>query len=141
MSAYRIPVVNGTYDVSLLEAETYFTAAGKRVFSVTAEGRTVAKDVDVFARAGGKDKAFWIQFTTTVTDGWLDLGFTASVNHPKVNGISVLPAGSSLARTVADRGPARHRRRRRRRQEMDTLTHLTPIQQSDGARAGVVGNG
>ena len=95
MSAYRIPVVNGTYDVTLLEAETYFTAAGKRVFSVTAEGRTVAKDVDVFARAGGKDKAYWIKFTTTVADGWLDLGFTASVNHPKVNGISVLPAGSA----------------------------------------------
>src|SRR4051812_32369909 len=92
MSAYRIPVVNGKYAVTLLEAETYFSAPNKRVFSVTAEGHTVAKNVDVFALAGGKNKAYWIKFTTTVTDGKLDLGFSASVNYAKVNGISVVPA-------------------------------------------------
>jgi hypothetical protein len=95
MSAYRIPVVNGKYDVVLLEAETYFAAVNKRVFSVTAEGRTVAKDVDLFALAGGKNRAYWIKFTTTVADGQLDLGFTASVNYAKVNGISVVPASTT----------------------------------------------
>jgi hypothetical protein len=95
MSAYHIPVVNGTYKVNLLEAETYFGAAGKRVFSVTAEGQTVAKNVDIFKLAGGKDVAYWIKFTTTVTDGKLDLGFTASVNYAQVNGIVVQPAVTS----------------------------------------------
>src|SRR3954467_4730280 len=81
MSAYRIPVVNGTYDVTLPEAEIYFKAAGKRVFSVTAEGNTVATNVDVFKLAGGMNRAYWIKFRTTVTDGALDLGFKASVNY------------------------------------------------------------
>src|SRR3954466_12532186 len=92
MTAYNIPVVNGTYDVSLLEAETYFNAAGKRVFSVTAEGKSVAKNVDIFKLAGGRNRAYWIQFRTTVTDGVLSLGFKALVNSAQVNGISVLPA-------------------------------------------------
>jgi hypothetical protein len=95
MSAYHIPVVNGTYQVNLLEAETYFAAAGKRVFSVTAEGKTVAKNVDIFKLAGGKNIGYWIKFTTTVTDGKLDLGFISSVNYAKVSGIVVQPYGTS----------------------------------------------
>src|SRR4051812_20570610 len=92
MSAYQIPVVNGTYSVNLLTVETVFTAAGKRVFTVTAEGQTVAKNVDVFKLAGGKNKAYWILFTTKVTDGKLSLGFKASVDNAMVSGISIQPA-------------------------------------------------
>ena len=89
MSAYRIPVGNGTYAVKLLESEHYFAAAGQRVFSVSAEGNPVASNVDVFAQAGGKYKALWLEFNATVTDGSLDLGFTASVDNAKVDGIVV----------------------------------------------------
>src|SRR5438067_8684992 len=38
---YNIPVTNGSYTVTLLFAEMYFTAAGQRVFSVALEGQTV----------------------------------------------------------------------------------------------------
>jgi Malectin domain/Domain of unknown function (DUF4982) len=38
---YNIPVVNGTYTVYLKFVEPTFTAAGQRVFSVTAEGQTL----------------------------------------------------------------------------------------------------
>src|SRR3954452_9905118 len=105
VSAYHIPVVNGTYDVNLLEAEIYFNAAGKRVFNVSAEGKSVAKNVDVFKLAGGKDRAYWIKFTATVTDGSLDLGFTKSVNYPQVSGISVLPAGTAPTPTPTPTPP------------------------------------
>jgi hypothetical protein len=90
MSAYQIPVPNGTYEVRLLESEHYFTAAGKRIFSVTSEGATVVRDVDLFTRAGGAYKALWLTFKSTVTDGRLDLGFKASKNYPKVDGIVVV---------------------------------------------------
>jgi hypothetical protein len=91
MTAYRIPVTNGTYEVRLLESEHYFNSAGQRIFTVTAEGRTALLNLDVFARAGGKYKAVWLPFTVTVSDGRLDLGFTASRDNAKVDGIAVLP--------------------------------------------------
>ena len=94
MSAYRIPVVNGKYDVHLLEAETYFNAVGQRVFNVSAEGKNVAKNVDIYKLAGGKNKSYWLSFTMTVSDGVLDLGFKNIVNYAKVSGIVVRPAAS-----------------------------------------------
>lgn len=36
MSAYKVPVANGTYKVALVMAEPYWKASGKRVFSATA---------------------------------------------------------------------------------------------------------
>jgi hypothetical protein len=96
MSAYRIPVANGTYEVRLLESEHYHNAAGQRLFSVTAEGVTVLQNLDVFARAGGKYKALWLPFTVTITDGQLDLGFKASRNYAKVDGIAILAKSHPL---------------------------------------------
>jgi hypothetical protein len=95
MSAYRIPVTNGTYTVKLLEAEHYFTTSGQRIFDVTAEGALKVDNLDVFAKAGGKNKAVYIIFTATVTDGKLDLVFTASKNTAKVDGIVVEPTAGS----------------------------------------------
>jgi hypothetical protein len=105
MSAYRIPISNGTYEVRLLESEHYFSAAGKRIFSVTAEGRTVLANLDVFSRAGGANKALWLPFTVTVSDGQLDLGFTASRNYAKVDGIAVLPKDAPAPATGSDPTP------------------------------------
>jgi hypothetical protein len=94
MSAYRIPVANASYKVTLLESEHYFTKAGQRVFSVTAEGATELTGIDIYARAGGKNKALWLSFYTTVSDGKLDLGFRATRDKAKVDGIVVEPSGT-----------------------------------------------
>jgi PKD repeat protein len=95
VSSYAIAVANGTYTVRLHFAETYsgITAAGQRVFSVTAEGATPSgwANIDVFAQAGGRNIALIKTATVSVTDGVLNLGFAASVNNTMISGIEVLP--------------------------------------------------
>jgi hypothetical protein len=89
MSGYAIPVPQaGVYRVTLDLAEIYWTAAGKRIFSVTAEGQPAVSNIDIYKLVGGF-RALEISFDVNVTDGVLNLGFTASVDHPKVDGIQV----------------------------------------------------
>ena len=83
-SAMRCRSPNGTYKVTLKFAENFFTAAGKRVFDVTAEGATVVNDLDIWTAAGGKDIAYDVPVTVQVTDGTLNLNFLAGVENPKV---------------------------------------------------------
>lgn len=72
---YKIPAPNGSCDLALGFAEPNKTAAGQRVFTIVANGQTVA-DVDVFARAGAAKVATTIELTVPVTAGLLDLTFT-----------------------------------------------------------------
>ncbi|WP_324650000.1 malectin domain-containing carbohydrate-binding protein [Georgenia sp. H159] len=95
--SYAIPAPDaGTYTVRLHFAEIYFTANGKRIFDVNIEGGPVeVDDYDIHA-AVGANAAVVRSFTPTVTDGTLDLTFTASVNQPKVSAIEVVfPDGST----------------------------------------------
>ncbi len=110
--AYALPVANGTYTVVLHFAEIYWRNPGQRVFDVTLENVKVLDNYDVFVRAG--NAAFTAKtetFTTTVSDGMLNLDFSAlasdgGVDRPKVSAIEVL---SSAAATnplpVANAGP------------------------------------
>jgi hypothetical protein len=68
----RLPAVpgTGTYQVKLLNVEAYWTAANKRIFSVSAGGIEVMKNIDLFAQAGNA------AFVAT------DNTFLASVSHP-----------------------------------------------------------
>ncbi|MDX2185996.1 MAG: malectin domain-containing carbohydrate-binding protein [Opitutaceae bacterium] len=99
VTGYAIPVPNGLYTVTLHFAETYsgITAAGQRVFSVAAEGSTPSGwgSIDVFAQAGGRDRALLKTATVNVTDGTLNLAFTASANNTIINGIEVVLSGTS----------------------------------------------
>ena len=47
----------GSYQVTLKFAETYWTAAGKRVFNVLVNGTTVLTNFDIYAAAGAQNKA------------------------------------------------------------------------------------
>lgn len=95
MTAYAIPVANGTYTVRLHMAETSpsITGSGQRIFTVTAEGSTPAgwSNIDLYAEAGGKNIAWIKTATVVVSDGTLNLGFSASANNPLINGIEVIP--------------------------------------------------
>lgn len=101
MSAYRVPVKNGTYDVRLRMAETYFSSSGQRVFGATVEGRAALTDFDIFTTAGGKGKAVDRVVRTTVTDGRLDIDFTRKVNYPSVSAISIVPVAAAPAPSPA----------------------------------------
>ena len=89
---YVVPKLTpgAAYAVRLHFAETYWNAAGKRVFSVALNGQTVLTNFDIWAAAGGADKAIVKQFTATADSGGvLTLTFTNRVNFAQINGIEV----------------------------------------------------
>lgn len=90
---YRVPVENGEYRLRLHFAETFSgaSAEGKRVFDVRAEGKVALRNVDVFAQAHG-NAALVKMVPVLVTDGRLDIRFTARVRNPIVSAIEIVPA-------------------------------------------------
>lgn len=91
---YQIPVSNGQYQVRLHFSENYFKEAGKRVFSVAAEGEAKLVNYDIYASVG-RTTAVIKTYPVTVTDGALTLDFSATVNRAKINAIEVLPANAA----------------------------------------------
>ena len=94
---YQFTVTNGSYNVNLYFAETYFTSAGKRVFDVQMQGTTVFSALDIFAVAGS-DHALVKSAKVSVTNGYLIIRFAhrTSGNVPIISALEILPAGSSL---------------------------------------------
>jgi hypothetical protein len=94
---YQFAVANGLYKVNLYFAETYFTAASKRVFDVQMQGTTVFAALDIFATAG-LDHALVKSATVSVTNGQLiiRLAHRPYGNVPVISDLEILPAGSSL---------------------------------------------
>ncbi len=90
MSGYHIPLANGTYHLNLYFSENFYAKKGARIFSVTAEGKKIINNLDIFARVG-KNRALVTKFTVKVTGSSLDLGFTSTRDLAKIGGIEVLP--------------------------------------------------
>ena len=95
LTSCAIPAPKGLWRVRLLFTETYFNEPGKRVFSVKAERQTVARHLDVFLSAQGKDNAHELTRNITVTDGTLDLKFTPRTNQAILSGIELIPLTNS----------------------------------------------
>jgi len=102
-SAYRLPVENGDYLVLLQLSETFFTQANRRVFDVSIEGALLIDDLDLFATAPGRHTAYDLLLDTTVSDGVLDITFSASVNNSLLNALVVIAKGNR--NTPPDPGP------------------------------------
>ena len=97
MTGYRFTVPNGVYQVDLSFAELQLQQAGARVFGVALEGSAVLSDFDVYAAAGGRRIALDRTFLVEVTDGVLDITFSAQRgDNPIINAILVteVPPGS-----------------------------------------------
>ncbi|OWY20548.1 choice-of-anchor D domain [Sphingobacteriales bacterium UPWRP_1] len=91
--AYNIPVpLAGTYSVKLHFAEIFWTASNQRKFDVNIEGGPAElTNFDIIAQAGGPNTAIVKQFDNiSVTDGILNIQFTAVLNAAKVSAIEVL---------------------------------------------------
>jgi hypothetical protein len=93
---YEIPVPNGDYQVRLHFAEIYWGnpgsglsgGAGSRVMSVKFEDQLRLINFDV-SQDVGKAAAIIKNFPVTVTDGKLNIDFSASVNRPMVCAVEV----------------------------------------------------
>jgi len=93
--SYNLPIENGDYVVTLQFAEIFYGSSGQRVFSVEAEDQAVISDLDLVATAG-PNTAFDQSFTVNVTDGVLNLHFSASVDNAKLSALLVTTVGSSV---------------------------------------------
>jgi len=97
-----------SYTVRLHFAEVWFSQAGSRVFNVGINGTTVLSNFDIFAAAGGANKALVEQFTTTAnSNGQIVISFTnGSADQPKISGIEVLAATTPVSTLSIDSGGA-----------------------------------
>jgi hypothetical protein len=79
-----------THTVRLHFAETYWTAAGLRIFNVSINGTQVLTNFDIFATAGAKNKAVIEQFTANAnTSGQYVITFTPVKDNSLVSAIEV----------------------------------------------------
>ncbi|MGV2829968.1 malectin domain-containing carbohydrate-binding protein [Myxosarcina sp. GI1(2024)] len=90
---WEFGVASGDYEVRLFLAEIYnpIDVSGERVFDVVVEGSVPAvfDNIDPFAGAG-QYSGFMLSYTTTVTDGALNLEFLHDTEHPALKGIEIL---------------------------------------------------
>jgi hypothetical protein len=91
---FALPVSNGKYVVKLYFAETYeeLTGPGQRIFSVKVENVEL-KDLDIFVKAGGRQRAYIESVPVEVTDGQLDITFTPKEQNTMINALEIVPAG------------------------------------------------
>jgi hypothetical protein len=92
---YAIPATpGGSYTVRLHFAETYYTAPREREFNVFINRVRVLKNFDIFAAAGGKDRALVEDFPGIHpnSQGEIDVKFTTgAVDQPTICGIQIVP--------------------------------------------------
>jgi len=91
-TTYTIPgfAANSSHTVTLYFAESYWTASGKRKFNVQANGTTVISNLDIYASAGGQNKAIQRSFTTNANaSGQVVLKFVTVTDNAQINGIVV----------------------------------------------------
>jgi hypothetical protein len=89
---YTIPgyTSGSSHVIRLHFAETYFSSAGSRVFNVAINGTTVLSKFDIFAAAGGKNKAIIEQFQAVANStGAYVIQFTSVTNQSLVSGIEI----------------------------------------------------
>ncbi len=108
---YNVPVENGTYEVVLHFAETWWGnrvpgGAGSRKFNVDIEGVRRLTGYDIFAKAGGAMTAVRETFRVAVADGALNLHFSkGSADLAAVKAIELRPVAEA-ARLAAESGEA-----------------------------------
>jgi hypothetical protein len=86
---YEFDCPEGIYETTLLEAETYWSGAGQRVFNVFIQGQPVLTNFDIYASAGGQNIPTSRIFTNAVTNSQLLVRFTPVIDNARVSGVQV----------------------------------------------------
>jgi len=80
-----------SYTLRLHFAEIYWNSAGARVFNVAANGQSLLTNFDIFAAAGGANKAIVKSFPTVADgSGKVTVVFSTVKDNAKVSGIELL---------------------------------------------------
>lgn len=78
------------FTVRLYFLEPQATTAGKRVFSVALQGKTVLKNLDVFQASGGTNRGIMREFKAVNIDGTLTVSLKAIAGRPVISGVEVI---------------------------------------------------
>jgi hypothetical protein len=91
MDSFSCAVPNGKYTAKLYFAETFegISGPGERVFSFNVQGREF-KDFDVWAKAGGANRAYVETVPVEVTDGKFKITFTSNIENPQINALELI---------------------------------------------------
>lgn len=81
---------SGKFNVRLYFAEPLHDEAGRRVFDVSLQGKTVLKGFDIFQVAGGKMKCVVKEFTGIQMDGSCEIVITALQGKGLLSGIEIV---------------------------------------------------
>jgi hypothetical protein len=90
--SYTIPglTAGSSHTVRLHFAETFWTAAGQRVFNVSINGTQVLTNFDIFATAGAMNRAVIEQFSASANgSGQIVIQFTTVTDKALISGIEV----------------------------------------------------
>jgi fibronectin type 3 domain-containing protein len=71
-------------------AETYWTAAGSRVFNILVNGQPAKSNFDIFAAAGGKNIATTLDLPATAQNGQITVLFQTVKDNALVSGLEVI---------------------------------------------------
>jgi len=87
---YEFDCPEGVYQITLQEAETYWSGAGEREFNVFIQGRQVLTNFDIYATAGGQNIPISLVFTSAVANSQLQILFTpGAADNARVSGVQV----------------------------------------------------
>jgi alpha-amylase len=86
---YEFDCPEGIYETTLLEAETYWSGAGKRIFNAYIQGKQMLTNFDIYAAAGGANIPISRVFTNAVTNSQLQILFSPVVDNARVSGVQV----------------------------------------------------
>lgn len=98
---YNIPVVNGTYSVTIMIAEIYHSDAGKRVFNVLLEDMEVLPEFDP-AGLAGKNVAIENTFVVNITDGEINIQTVNIIDNAKLSAVKIVPYKTDYVKWVED---------------------------------------
>ncbi|MGA3170751.1 MAG: malectin domain-containing carbohydrate-binding protein [Chthoniobacteraceae bacterium] len=94
-------LAHGDATVELFFVETYFDEPGSRVFDLALNGKTVARDFDIWAAAGGKNKAVVEKYTVSCPDGKLRFSIPhVESDQPEIAAIRITDAKGTVRREV-----------------------------------------
>jgi hypothetical protein len=103
MDSFSTKIPNGKYVAKLYFAETFegITGPGERVFSFNVQGHEF-KNFDIYAKAGGANRAYVETVPVEVTDGTFKITFTSNIENPAIDAIEIIPqtmAGAASSTT------------------------------------------
>jgi glycosidase len=91
--SYLFNCPEGTYEIQLLEAETYWTGANQREFNLFIQSQQVLTNYDIFAHAGGQNIPITLVFTAAVNNAQLEMDFLPVIDNARASGIQIRKIG------------------------------------------------